>query len=106
MVRTSVRAVLLALSLFCGVPALVPAPASAADCLSAGEIRAAVKNGEAVPLSRIIGKIRAAAGGEVLSSPQLCRVGGQLVYLVNVLGSDGQIQRLNVDARTGNVSGY
>ncbi len=100
------RALVLGVSLLCGVAVLAPAPLLAADCLSAGEIRAAVKNGEAVPLSRVIGQIRAAAGGEILSSPQLCRVGGQLVYLVNVLGSDGQIQRLTIEARTGGISGY
>jgi uncharacterized membrane protein YkoI len=106
MVRTTVRALLFGLALLNALAALAPAAALAGDCLSASEIRAAAQSGEAVPLSRIIGQIRAAAGGEVLSSPQLCRRGGQLVYLVNVLGSDGQIQRLTVDARTGSVAGY
>ena len=51
-------------------------------------------------------QIRKAAGGEILPPPQLCNVGGQLVYLVNVLDRDGQVTRLTVDAASGAILGY
>jgi len=77
------------------------APAWAEGCLSQGEARQAVQSGEAVSLSQL----RAGIPGEVLSA-QLCRSGGGLVYVVSVLGEGGEVKRLQVDARSGAVSGY
>jgi uncharacterized membrane protein YkoI len=74
--------------------------AMAQGCLSQGEARQAVASGEAVSLSQI----RAGIPGEVLAA-QLCRGGGGLVYVVNVLGEGGQVKRLQVDARSGAVYG-
>jgi hypothetical protein len=76
-------------------------PAHAQGCLSQGEARQAVQSGQALSLSQLRGGI----SGEVLSA-QLCRVGGALVYVVSVLGDGGQVKRLQVDARSGAVSGY
>jgi hypothetical protein len=79
-------------------------PAAAQSCLSQGEVQAAVQSGQAVSLANFLGTIKAATGGgEVLSSPMLCNVGGQLVYVVNVL-SGGQVTRLHVNAQTGAIS--
>ena len=80
--------------------------AFADGCLSPGEARAVAQSGEIVPLSRVIGQIRAAANGEILPPPQLCNIGGRYVYLVNVLTRDGQVTRLTVDASSGNIIGY
>ncbi len=77
--------------------------ANAQACLSQGDVRQAVASGQAVPLSGLLGQIRAAVGGDILPSPQLCNVGGRLVYIVNVL-SNGQVTRVQVDAQTGRVS--
>ncbi len=77
-----------------------------AGCLSASEARAAVQSGQVIPLSRVLKQIRKAAGGEILPPPQLCDVGGQYVYLVNVLSRDGQVTRLTVDASSGSILGY
>ncbi|MCX5493093.1 hypothetical protein OSH11_00085 [Kaistia dalseonensis] len=74
--------------------------ARAQGCLSQGEARQAVQSGEAVSLSQIRGGIP----GEVVSA-QLCRAGGGLVYVVSVLGHDGGVKRLQVDARSGAISG-
>lgn len=85
-------------------PALVAAPpAMAQSCLSQSQVREAVDNGLAIPLSNVIGQIRATVGGEILSSPALCDYGGRLVYVLNVL-SNGQVTRLTVDAQTGAIS--
>jgi hypothetical protein len=80
-------------------------PATAAGCLSAGEARAAVAAGKVVPLSRILGAIKAATGGEVLPTPQLCASGGGYVYLVNVLAPDNKVTHLTIDAASGAILG-
>jgi uncharacterized membrane protein YkoI len=64
-------------------------------------MRAAVQGGQAIPLSSVLGQIRAT--GQVLSTPQLCNMGGRLVYLVNVL-VNGQVTHLQVDAQSGSIS--
>lgn len=74
--------------------------ASAQGCLSQAEARQAVQNGEAMSLSQIHGSLP----GEVISA-QLCRGGGGLVYIVNVLGEGGQVKRLQVDAQSGAIAG-
>ena len=84
-----------------------PAPeARAQGCLSAAEARNAVQSGQALPLSRMLKAIRKAAGGEILPPPQLCDAGGRLVYYVNVLGRDGQVTQITVDAASGSILGY
>ncbi|MHC5654266.1 PepSY domain-containing protein [Stappia sp.] len=75
---------------------LVVAEAQAA-CLSQGEARAAVQNGEAQPLGRVAG----AVGGEIVRA-DLCREGGRLVYVLSVL-SGGRVANRVVDARSGQV---
>jgi uncharacterized membrane protein YkoI len=84
----------------------IGANAYADGCLSPSEARSAAQSGQIVPLSRIIGQIRAAANGEILPPPQLCNIGGRYVYLVNVLTRGGQVTRLTVDASSGNILGY
>jgi uncharacterized membrane protein YkoI len=81
------------------------ARAYADGCLSPSEARTVAQSGQIVPLSHVIGQIRAAANGEILPPPQLCNIGGRYVYLVNVLTRDGQVTRLTVDASSGNIIG-
>jgi hypothetical protein len=80
--------------------------ARAAGCLSSGEARAAVQSGQALPLSQMLGRIRSAAGGEIVPPPQLCNQGGHLVYIVNILSSGGKVTKLTVDARSGSILGH
>ncbi len=77
--------------------------AQAAGCLSAGEARAAVQSGQVMALSRMLGQIRASAGGEILPPPKLCERGGRLVYMVNVLSPKGKVKKLTVDAANGRI---
>jgi hypothetical protein len=79
------------------------APAAAQACLSQNDVRAAVESGRAIPLSSVLGQIRASVGGEILSSPMLCDFGGQLMYVINVL-SAGNIVRVQVSAANGAIS--
>jgi uncharacterized membrane protein YkoI len=102
-IRTALTALSLATAVLLAGPEVIGAsPASAQACLSQSDVRAAVDSGRAIPLSSVLGQIRATVGGEVLSS-SLCDYGGQLVYLVNVL-SGGQVTRLTVDAQSGAIS--
>lgn len=73
------------------------APA-AADCLSSGQARLAVQNGQALPLQAVAARL----GGELLNA-QLCQNNGQLVYRVSVYMKNGQVVIRIVDARTGRV---
>lgn len=87
------------------VPALA-GPAAAADCLSPNQARAAAQQGQILPMSSIIGSIKAAAGGEILPPPQLCQSGGRYVYIVNVLQPNGQVKKITVDAASGDIIGH
>jgi hypothetical protein len=80
--------------------------ALAQGCLSSREARSAVQSGQAVSLSTMVKQIKAATGGEILPTPQLCNAGGRLVYMVKVLRPDGQVETLTVDAASGSISGY
>jgi hypothetical protein len=107
MVRRILPAVILASALIAlAFPGVGTAAPYGEGCLSAGDARAAVQSGQIVALSQILGAIRAAAGGEVLPSPQLCNMGGRLVYLVNVLSRGGAVKRLTVDAQSGAILGH
>lgn len=104
MIRDAVSALALAAALSLGGPAsLGTGPALAQACLSQSDTRAAVESGQVIALSSVLGQIRDSVGGEILSSPALCTVGGRLVYLVNVL-VNGQVTRLQIDAQTGAIS--
>ncbi len=59
-----------------------------------------MQNGEAISLSQVRGSLP----GDVVSA-QLCRGGGGLVYVVNVLGAGGKVQRITIDAQSGAVAG-
>lgn len=74
--------------------------ARAQGCLSPGEARQAVQNGDAISLSQVRGNLP----GDVVSA-QLCHGGGGLVYVVNVLGAGGKVERLQIDARSGAIAG-
>jgi hypothetical protein len=78
------------------------APASAEQCYSAAETRAMVQQGQAMPLSGVLGQIRA-VGQIVSSDAMLCNMGGRLVYLIDVL-KDGQVIHVQVDATSGQIT--
>jgi uncharacterized membrane protein YkoI len=70
-----------------------------AKCLSDREARRAAQEQGLIPLRMII-DIAAERGGELVSA-KLCESGGGLVYRVVILGADGEVRRLRVDAQTG-----
>ncbi len=78
------------------------APALADECYSAGQTRQMVQQGQAVPLSGVLGQIKAI--GQIVSSDALlCNVGGRLVYLIDVL-QNGNVIHVQVDAQSGQIT--
>jgi uncharacterized membrane protein YkoI len=101
MVR-SLRAFLVGIAILAAGP-IGPA---AAQCLSTSQAREAVSSGQILSLSKVIGQVRSVAGGEVLSSPQLCQVNGRYIYRINVLTSGGTVMNVVVDAHSGSILSY
>lgn len=64
--------------------------------------RNAVKSGQALPLSTILGQVRRRYPGKLLDA-NLSRRGGSLIYAIKLRGGDNRITLLQVDARTGRV---
>jgi uncharacterized membrane protein YkoI len=84
-------------------PAVIvtPAGAQAGGCYSDAQVRTAVQQGQAVPLSNLIGAVQARFGGQVVSS-RLCPSGGRLAYIVTLLVG-GQVREVRVDATSGAI---
>jgi uncharacterized membrane protein YkoI len=64
--------------------------------------RQAVESGEIRSLKDILRGVRGQVDGQVLDT-QLQESGGTYVYRVKVLGNDGRVRVLMVDARSGRV---
>jgi uncharacterized membrane protein YkoI len=77
--------------------------ATAADCLSRSEARAALQSGEVVSLAQIRGQIAAAVGGDIIGA-ELCRDGSGYYYEVTVQVG-GVVRSFRVNAATGAIIG-
>jgi uncharacterized membrane protein YkoI len=71
-------------------------------CLSRAEQRAAIADGQAVPLAVARRMLRQRTGGELVRA-RLCHDSGRLIYLLTVLARDGKVVRVTVDATNGTV---
>lgn len=78
--------------------------AHAQSCLSPAQARAALANGQAVPLGGVIMKIKRQTGGEVVGA-NLCHRGGRLVYVVTVLRASGATRNVVANAKSGKIIG-
>ena len=92
--------------------AAAPQPAAADEqhaCLSKSEQRAAISNGQAVPLAQAIRSVRSvrtsarSRGSREVIKARLCREAKGLVYVLTVLSRDGKVTRTSVDATSGKV---
>ena len=93
--------------------AALMAEAAAADeprvCLSKSEQRAAISNGQAIPLANAIQSVRSvrtatrARGSREVIKARLCREAKGLVYVLTVLSRDGKVTHTTVDATSGKV---
>jgi hypothetical protein len=77
-------------------------PAAAQACFNVEETRQHTVNQNLFRLADIVSRENARGRGELVSA-RLCEVGGTLVYMVAMLGRDGKVHRITVDARSGDV---
>ena len=74
------------------------------SCLTHAEQRAAIAEGQAIPLAAARRMLRQRMGGELVRA-RLCHESGRLIYLLTVLTRDGKVRRVTVDATNGTVIG-
>jgi uncharacterized membrane protein YkoI len=89
-----------AFSAFLGAAALYAAPTGTGD--DAARVRAAVAQGEVLPLPHILSLAQRRVQGEILKV-ELEEARHQLIYEVKVLTPDGRVRELQIDAKTGGV---
>jgi ribose 1,5-bisphosphokinase PhnN len=91
---------------------LAPEPATADEqlvCLSKSDQRAAISNGQAVPLAMAMHSVRSvrtakrSRGSREVIKARLCREAKGLVYVLTVLSGDGKVTHTSVDATSGKV---
>jgi hypothetical protein len=87
-----------ALGVFLSIGGLTVADTALAACLTPEEARWAVASGEAMRL----GEIAMLVDGDIVNA-ELCERGNRLVYQLAVLRGGGQVETVEVDARTGAV---
>ena|SRR5436190_14148858 len=97
------------LRLFAAMALVLALPTAAAaeerpHCLTRAEQRAAITDGQAVPLAVARRMLRQRMGGELVRA-RLCHDAGRLIYLLTVLTRDGKVMRVTVDATNGTVIG-
>ncbi len=73
-------------------------------CLTRAEQRAAIADGQAIPLAVARRMLRQRVGGELVRA-RLCHDSGRLIYLLTVLTRDGKVMHVTVDATNGTVIG-
>jgi uncharacterized membrane protein YkoI len=77
-------------------------PALADSCLSAEDTRAVVMQKNLVPLQDIVRTARSSSDAELISA-RLCETNGNMVYMIAMLGKNGRVMRMTVDARSGEI---
>jgi uncharacterized membrane protein YkoI len=78
-------------------------PAAAEQvCFGADETRVLVERHQLISLHDVVRSARTGGSSELISA-RLCETNGQLVYMIAMLGRDGRLVRMSVDARTGSV---
>ena len=85
------------------VVACAAAPAAAdTTCFSPEETREHVARHGLIALHDVVRSARGGAQADLISA-RLCETSGNMVYMIAMLGRDGKVARLIVDARTGDL---
>ncbi len=85
---------------FCGVAQAAPTE----RCLPSAQAQAAVQSHHLVAPNRAVSAARRVSQGELLAA-RLCENDGNYVYMLHVLGQNGQVRRVVVDAKSAEVVG-
>lgn len=72
-------------------------------CLSDADARTEVQAHKLVSVQHAISAVRAKSKGDLLSA-HLCKRDNGFVYRISILGSDGHIDRLLINAANGHLS--
>ena len=96
MLRTFVIAVSLVFA-----TAIVPAAADQ-TCFSAEDTREHVAKHGLIALSDVVRSARGTGTADLISA-RLCETNGNMVYMIAMLGRDGKVVRMTVDARSGTL---
>lgn len=97
------------------IASAIPAPAferaavlaqgyPADGCMSRREAKATVLSGGAVRLRSVVGVAEQAASGEMINA-ELCWQGGQLIYVITVLSTNGKVVYVTLNATSGQLIG-
>lgn len=97
--RQALTGVALAIALWGGI---APSPASPHDSDDHDRARAAVQAGEVLPLGQVLERLQRTHPGQILEV-ELDREDGRWIYEVKLLQTGGQLLKLELDARTGEV---
>jgi len=90
----------IAATVFAAVMLTAAAAPAQAGCVPWKSAGALIKKNSLISGSALYRMVQSKTGGKVISA-NLCESGGRFVYKVVVLGKKGDVQKLNVDARTG-----
>jgi hypothetical protein len=77
---------------------------AARACLNQKERRALIESGAVMPLTAAVNAVRSHVPGTLVRA-RLCRRGEGFVYVLTVLGHDGKVTRVVVDAVKGTLVG-
>jgi uncharacterized membrane protein YkoI len=94
-----IRAAVLGLALASGAATAVRAENV---CFSPEDTRDHVAKHGLIPLSDIVRSARGTGQADLISA-RLCETNGNMVYMIAMLGRDGKVARLTVDARSGEL---
>lgn len=97
--RLSLRAVLLRMAM---LPFLATGPALA-DPRDQDDVRLAVERGEILPLAVILDAVRSQLPGEIVGV-EIDQKNGLWLYEFRVLGNQGQLYEVYVDAHSGRIA--
>jgi uncharacterized membrane protein YkoI len=89
-------------ALFLTIAALCAPSMARAACFSPEETREMVQRHGLIPLNDVVRSARGSASADLISA-RLCDTAGNLVYMLAMLGRDGKVMRITVDARSGDV---
>lgn len=96
--RQDIKATLIAA--LTGACLLAVVPAIAENCVPWSQAGPVISKNSLLPAKTVYQKVQSRTGGKIVHA-SLCDRGGNFVYKLVVLGADGVVNNVTVDARTG-----
>jgi hypothetical protein len=93
---STIAAVMIALPLVVAAPVGLAAQEDG-DCLSGRQIQEAISDGAILDLFQAMEN--AGVSGKPLSEPEVCNIGGERQYRVNIMNENGEAERIVLNAQ-------